>query len=96
VTLKGKLLAGRRPLDQFIAQLRQDPYYTPGPPTVNKDEFTLTVNIERRPPAEYKSVLTPPDPKGASKGKGGDSGRGMRGGRAGRGGRRDRSEEDEE
>ena len=84
VTLKGKLLAGRRPLNEFITRLRQDPYYTPGPPTVKGDEFTLTVNIERRSPAEYKSVLKPPDPKSASKTRGGGTGRGRRGGRGGR------------
>ena len=93
VTLKGKLLAGRRPLDEFVAQLNKDPYYMRPLLTVDRDEFTLTVNIERRPPGDYKAVLTPPDPKTLSKGRGGDSGRGMRGGR---GGRRERSEEGEE
>jgi hypothetical protein len=58
--IKGELLNRadpRRPLDQLIAQFSRDGYYSPEAPKVEGVLFTLAVNVERRAPAEYKSIL---------------------------------------
>ncbi len=69
LTIRGKLLNKsnpRRPLDELIALFGRDGYYTPqlsGRPLVEKDTFTLVVNIERRAPTAYQARL--PGEKGA-------------------------------
>ncbi len=60
-TIKGKLLNPRDPrraLNELMANFRGDLYYTTEPPKVDQDTFTLAVQIERRPPSEYKRVVT--------------------------------------
>jgi Tfp pilus assembly PilM family ATPase len=75
VTIKGKLLnpfEGRAPLDNLIAALNRSGYYSPGWPKIDKDVFTLRVNVERRAPTQYKEVVVPPkaaEVKAEDKGK---------------------------
>jgi len=60
-TLKGKLLSRsnpRKPLNELVAKLREEPYYSVAAPVVEPDDtFTLVVSVERRPPEEYKVML---------------------------------------
>jgi hypothetical protein len=56
ITLKGTLLDSREPrraIDDLVAALRQDPYYSPEAPKIIGNQFTLVVNVERRPPGDY-------------------------------------------
>jgi hypothetical protein len=58
--IKGKLLDKRnprKPLDELIGLFTREGYYTPQAPKVEGDTFTLTVNIERRSPGEFKARL---------------------------------------
>ena len=59
ITLKGSLVGndGHKVLDQLIDSFKQDGYYSPEPPKVIGQDFTLAVNVERRPPAEYHHTL---------------------------------------
>jgi hypothetical protein len=59
ITLKGSFVGndGHKELDNLIDAFRQDKYYSPEPPNVKGKEFTLTVNVERRPPDEYHHIL---------------------------------------
>jgi hypothetical protein len=59
ITLKGSFVGndGHKALDQLIDAFRRDKYYSPEPPKVVGKEFTLAVNIERRPPTEYQHTL---------------------------------------
>ena len=66
--------------DEMIARFRKDGYYTPSAPRVERDVFTLVINIERRAPTQYdvrlpgeKEVPAPPEEK-AEKGKTRDKG----------------------
>ena len=84
--IKGELLGRgnvRRPLDQLIAKFSHDGYYSPEAPKVEGNLFTLVVNVERRPPPEYKYVLKDIGPPvsdklevDAGKGKGKAKGKG--------------------
>jgi hypothetical protein len=72
--IKGKLLTknnDRKPLDELIGLFTKEGYYTPQAPKVEGDVFTLTVNIERRPPSEFKARLKDekPVPKAPEKDK---------------------------
>jgi hypothetical protein len=73
MTIKGKLLNktnARKPLDDLISAFRREGYYSPQAPKVESDNFTLVVNLERRPPGEYKSRLEGKAPeKDKAKGK---------------------------
>lgn len=53
--LKGTFVGneGHKALDQLVAAFRQDGFYSPEAPKVVGDQFTLTVKVERRAPAEY-------------------------------------------
>jgi hypothetical protein len=45
----------REPLNKLIDDLRKDGHYGPDAPKVtNGNQFELTVDVERRPPDEYK------------------------------------------
>jgi len=60
MTIKGKLLDKsnpRKPLDDLISDFRRDGYYSVQAPKVENDNFTLVVNLMRRPPGEYKARL---------------------------------------
>jgi hypothetical protein len=59
ITLKGTYAGteGRKVLDQLIDGFKQDGYYSSEAPKVVGSQFTLVVNVERRPPAEYKHTL---------------------------------------
>ena len=58
MTLRGTLRNGeRKSLDALIQQFTRDGYYSPEAPQVDRGRFTVVVNIERRPPPEYKRVL---------------------------------------
>jgi nucleotide-binding universal stress UspA family protein len=60
MTIKGRLLDKknpRKPLDDLIAAFRREGYYSAQAPNVENDTFTLIVNVERRPPGEYKARL---------------------------------------
>ncbi len=62
-TIKGELLNRgdpRGPLDQLVDQFRRDGYYAAESPDVQGRQFTLVVNVERRPPGEYKAVVKEP------------------------------------
>jgi hypothetical protein len=67
-TIKGELrlspgqavLNLREPLDKLIGEFSRDgngSYYSPEPPKVESNVFTLVVNVARRAPEEYKVVL---------------------------------------
>jgi hypothetical protein len=61
MTIKGKLLDKKNPrkaLDDLIASFRREGYYSPQAPKMENDNFTLVVNLERRPPSEYQARLT--------------------------------------
>ncbi len=53
--LKGTFVGneGHKALDQLVAAFRQDGFYSPEAPKVVGNQFTLTVKVERRAPAEY-------------------------------------------
>lgn len=55
--IKGTLRDGRAPLDALMVALKRDPSYSPLAPKVNGAQFELVVNVERRPPGEYKLKL---------------------------------------
>jgi hypothetical protein len=60
ITIKGTLLDPRDPrkaLDQLVAQFTRDGAYSPQAPIVKGNEFTLVVNVERRPPGSYKREI---------------------------------------
>jgi Tfp pilus assembly PilM family ATPase len=58
LTLRGTIRNGDRgPVDELIKQFSHDGYYSPEAPQINRGQFTVIVNIERRPPSEYKRVL---------------------------------------
>jgi len=60
VTIKGRLLGpnnSRKSLDELIDRMKKEGYYSPEAPKVEKDQFTLKVNVERRPPGEYTTVM---------------------------------------
>jgi len=70
VTIKGRLVSttsGRKPLDELVNRFNKEGYYSCEAPKVEKDQFTLKVNVERRSPAEYKSVVTIPEKKAKGK-----------------------------
>ena len=75
VILKGTYTGneGRKALDQLIDGFKQDGYYSPEAPKVVGSQFTLTVNLERRPPAEYHHALKSA-PDNGRKGRAGDDG----------------------
>jgi hypothetical protein len=65
ITLKGTCAGteGRKVLDQVIDGFRTDGFYSAEAPKMVGNQFTLVVNVERRPPTEYKRALkTSPDP----------------------------------
>jgi Tfp pilus assembly PilM family ATPase len=67
LTIKGELRNPsnlREPLDKLIPQFTKDGYYSPQPPKVESNIFTLEVFVERRPPEEYKHVLAEPKTPG--------------------------------
>ena len=67
-TIKGKLLNKgnpRKPLDQLVEAFRKEGFYSPEPPNVVADTFTLVVYVERRGPTEYTSKLEEEKPKAA-------------------------------
>jgi hypothetical protein len=82
VTLKGKLLGNdepRRPLDDLVAELNKSPFYSPEPPVVLKDGFTLRIKVGRRGPTDYVELLTvpgPPDDPAKEEDKEGKEGKG--------------------
>ena len=53
--LKGTFVGneGHKALDQLVAAFRQDGFYSPEAPKVVGNQFTLTVKVEHRAPAEY-------------------------------------------
>jgi Type IV pilus assembly protein PilM len=59
ITLKGSLVGndGHKALDQLIDAFNQDGHYSPEAPKVIGKDFTLAVNVERRPPSEYHHTL---------------------------------------
>jgi Tfp pilus assembly PilM family ATPase len=60
MTLRGKLLDRRNPdkaLNDLVDALRQEGFYTPQAPRVDKDGFTLVVNVERRAPTAHQARL---------------------------------------
>jgi Tfp pilus assembly PilM family ATPase len=60
LTITGELLDRRnrrKPLDELVTRFRKDVYYTPDPPRVDGDQFTLVVFVERRAPSAYSYVL---------------------------------------
>lgn len=60
MTIKGTLNDSRDirgPLDELIRQFTKDGYYSPEAPKVVGNVFTLSVNIERRAPTDYKRQL---------------------------------------
>jgi hypothetical protein len=60
VTIRGELFNRanlRAPLNQLIAQFAKDGYYTVEPVKVESNTFILVVNVERRAPGEYRSVV---------------------------------------
>jgi hypothetical protein len=65
ITIKGELRKGagelREPLDkELVPQFSKDGYYYPEMVKVESNVFTLVVNVERRPPDEYKYVVKDP------------------------------------
>ncbi len=63
LVLKGTLndrSGNRRALDQLMQALSADGHYDPQPPEVKGTNFTLTVNVKKRPPAEFKSNIQAP------------------------------------
>lgn len=59
-TIKGKLLGKSNPrqaLDELVTRFRQDGYYSVSPPSVEKDKFSLVVQIERRGPDKYTQAV---------------------------------------
>jgi hypothetical protein len=72
LTIKGELRNVsnlREPLDKLIPQFTKDGYYSPQPPKVESNIFTLEVFVERRAPEEYKHVLA--EPKAPARAKSG-------------------------
>jgi Tfp pilus assembly PilM family ATPase len=72
MTIKGELRNPsnlREPLDKLIPQFTKDGYYSPQPPKVESNIFTLEVLVERRPPEEYKHQLVEPKTPGKAKKK---------------------------
>lgn len=65
ITLEGRVLdprGGRAPFDQFVAEVRKDGFYSVENPKVTLPRFTVTINVERRAPDDYKRKL-PEAPK---------------------------------
>jgi hypothetical protein len=63
IVLKGYLTdrTGQgRALEQFRQAMQKDGHYSPEAPKVVGNTFTLTINVEKRPPAEYKSKIEAP------------------------------------
>jgi Tfp pilus assembly PilM family ATPase len=98
VTIRGTVQdqrGGRQPVDQLVAELRREGFYTVPAPKMTGNQFLLEVTVERRPPSEYK-VKLPPAPKAAAPpaeeddeddmGDMGGAGQPNRGGMPGRGG----------
>jgi Tfp pilus assembly PilM family ATPase len=66
-TIKGELRKGtgelREPLDKYLVpQFRRDGYYNVESVSVQSNIFIVVVNVERRPPEEYKYVVKDPTP----------------------------------
>jgi hypothetical protein len=60
IKIVGTLLDQKEPrkaLDQLVAQFTRDGAYSPQAPIVKGNEFTLIVNVERRPPGSYKREI---------------------------------------
>jgi hypothetical protein len=55
--IRGTLRDDRAPLDRLVEDLSQDAHYQPEAPKVSGNQFELVVNVERRPPEEYKKRL---------------------------------------
>jgi Tfp pilus assembly PilM family ATPase len=76
LTIKGTLLDTREPrhaIDQLLAAYQAAGYYSPESPKILGNQFTLVVNVERRPPADYHDVLPPaPEKQRPDFGFGGD------------------------
>src|SRR5207253_3288463 len=70
LTLKGTCAGdqGRKALDALIDGFKKDGYYSPDAPKMNGNQFTLTVNVERRPPGDYTRKLKSASDKGKDKG----------------------------
>ncbi len=65
IKLKGSFVGaeGDKALNELIDAFRRDKYYSPEPPQVTNRDFTLTINVERRPPDKYEHTLNHvPDP----------------------------------
>jgi hypothetical protein len=58
VRIRGTLRDDRAPLDRLIDDLRKDGHYGPDAAKVTSgNQFELSVDVERRPPGEYKQRL---------------------------------------
>jgi hypothetical protein len=60
VTVRGKMLNRtnpRKPVEDLVAMLRKEGFYTPRPLKTEKDTFTLIVDVERRAPTAYQARL---------------------------------------
>jgi hypothetical protein len=67
ITLRGNCAGdqGRKALDALIDGFKKDGYYSPdGSPRMVGNQFTLTVNVERRPPGDYTRALKSAPSKG--------------------------------
>jgi Tfp pilus assembly PilM family ATPase len=63
VTLEGDLVdgsKGRDPVDQLVAEIGREGYYSLEAPRVNGNQFTLTIYVRRRGPGEYTRALQAP------------------------------------
>jgi hypothetical protein len=63
IVLKGYLTdrsGERRALEQFREAMQKDGHYSPEAPKVVGNAFTITINVEKRPPTEYKSRIEAP------------------------------------
>ena len=71
ITLKGNYYddPGRKALEDLIDGFKKDGYYSPEAPKVQGNQFTLTVKVERRPPADYTRTL-PAGPDNGQKNRG--------------------------
>ncbi len=57
VRIRGTLRGDRAPLNQLVEDLRKDGHYQLDAPKVTSgNQFELTVDVERRPPDEYKQL----------------------------------------